>query len=161
MKNLSNEEISRKGKNYDNVQNEGGSGFNPYWSELERRNTEAAQKRAALPKSKSEQIDALHDQIRKECGSIAREWNEKEVDKKKSELYAEIDSLKKEIEIEFKAEWTKETTAARRIEWNNFVKTIINSKGQIDGKGGLKIYRKQIDQGWELGALKKAVAMYK
>ena len=161
MKNLSNEEISKKGKNYDNIQNEGGEGFNPYWSELERRDMEAAQDHAALPKSKEEQIDALNDRIRKECGSVAREWNEDQVDKKKAELYAEIGSLKKEIEVEFKAEWTEEITASRRIEWNNFVKSIINSKGQIDGKDQPKLYQKQINQGWKLEALKKAVAIYK
>ena len=161
MKNLSNKEISEKGKNYDNIHNEGGEGFNPYWSELERRETEAAQKRAALPKSINEQIDALHDRIRIECGSVAREWNEEEIAKKKAELYAEIDCLKEVVEVEFKAEWTEEVTASRRIEWNNFVKSIMSSNGEIEGKNKIKIYQRQDAQGWKTDALKKAIAMYR
>jgi len=161
MKNLSNKEISEKGKNYDNIHNEGGDGYNPYWEESKRRDMEAAQKRAALPKTKEEQIDALHDRIRIECGSIAREWNEKEVDKKKAELYAEINLLEKEIEVEFKIEWTEDVTASRRIEWNNFINNLKDGSGHISGADNLKIYQKQVDQGWKMEALKKAVAIYK
>ena len=161
MENLSNEEINKKGKVYDNIQNEGSEGFNPYWSELERREIEATQKRAAQPKSKKEQIDALYNRIGIECGSIAREWNKKKIDKKKSDLYAEIDRLKKEIKVEFKIEWTEKVTASRREKWNGFVRGIMNSKGQIDGKNQPKVYQKQIDQGWNLEDLKKAITIYK
>jgi len=160
MKNLSDEEINEKGKEYDNIQNEGGEGYNPFWQEFERRNFEIEQKRAAQPKSKKEQVDGLHDRIRIECGSIAREWNEEEVDKKKADLYAEINRLKKEIDAEFKTEWTEEVTASRREGWNSFVKTII-SNGKIAGKDQVKVYQREIDQGWELDDLKKAVAIYK
>jgi hypothetical protein len=161
MKNLSNEEISKKGKVYDNVQNEGGEGYNPYWEESKRRDMEAAQKRAAMPKTKSEQIEALHDRIRIECGSVAREWNEEEVDRKKAELFAEINRLEKEIEVEFKIEWTEELTASRRIEWNDFVRRIMNSDGQIGAGNQPKIYQREKKQGWKLSGLKKAVAIYK
>jgi len=161
MKNLSNEEISQKGKIYDNIQNEGGSGYNPYWEESKRRDIEEAQKRAAQPKTKEEQIDALHDRIRIECGAIAREWNEKEVDKKKSELYAEINLLEKEIEVEFKAEWTEEVTASRRIEWNDFAKLLIGNSKKMTREMMDGVNNRQKEQGWKLGALKKAVTIYK
>ena len=161
MKNLSGEEINKKGQSYDNLHNEGGDGFNPYWEEIERRNLEAARVRAALPKSKNEQIDAFHERIRKECGSVARDCGIAGIDEKQSRFYAEIDHLKKEIEEEFKAEWTEVVTAARREEWNDFIRSIMNVKGQIDGQNQPKIYQRQIDQGWKTDDLKKAVAIYK
>lgn len=161
MKELSREEIIKKGKEYDKIQNEGGEGYNPYWSEIERRDMKAAQKEADLPKSKKEQIDALYRRIEIECGSIAREWNEGEVDKKKSELYAEINRLEKEIENEFKIEWTKEVTKTRRVEWNDFVKSIMSSNGEIEGKNKIKIYQRQDSQGWKMEDLKKAVKIHK
>ena len=161
MKELSREEIIKKGKEYDKVQNEGGEGYNPYWAELDRREIEAAQKEADRPKSKKEQIDALYRRIEVECGSVAREWGSEEVDKKQDELYAEIDRLKKEIEDEFKIEWSEEITKSRRVEWNDFVRSIMNSKGQIDGKDQPKIYKKQMDQGWTMEDLKKAIKIHK
>lgn len=160
MKEMTREQVIEAGRKYDRIHNEGGEGYNPYWAEMERREMEEAQKRAAEPKTKKQQIDALHEKIRKECGSIAREWNEEEVDRKKAAYYAEIKKLEAEIEAEFVAEWTLEETQARRESWNGFIRTLINSKGQIDGKDQPKIYARAKEQGWGLDELKKAVKLH-
>lgn len=159
MKNLSTKEIIAKGKEYDRMMNEGGEGYNPYWAELERREMEEAKKAAAAPKSKEEQIDALHEKIRKECGSIAREWNEEEVDRKKAAYYAEIKRLENEIEAEFAAEWTLEETKSRRIIWNEFVNNEL-AGGQMTPEKYRVLYAKKDELGWGLDELKKAVKLH-
>jgi len=154
MKELSMKEIVAKGKTYDNVQNEGGSGYNPYWAEIERQNMEEANARASKPKSKEQRVEDLYERIRKECGSVSREWGNEEADKKQSELYSEIEKIEKEIEAEFRVEWTEEETIRRRADWNAFV----NSEGFI--KDRRNINKRQINQGWTMADLKKAVKMY-
>jgi len=157
MENLTEKEITEKGKTYDNVQNEGGSGYNPYWAELDRRDCVQAKKDAERPKTKAEQVAALYDRVRVECGSVAKEWGDKDVEKKQAELYVKIDQLEKEIEAEFCEEWTKEVTASRRIEWNNF----INNKKETNNTVSFPaLAKKEKELGWTMADLKKAVKIY-
>lgn len=160
MENMTRSEIIEKGKTYDNVQNEGGEGYNPYWSELERRDIESSKIDAVKPRSKKDQISALHDKIRIECGSVAREWGNEEADKKQAGYYAEIKALETAIETEFSAEWTLETTKTRRVSWNDFIRSLMNSKGQIGPQSQPKIYQRKIEQGWGLDDLKKAIKLH-
>jgi len=160
MKTMTREQIITKGKTYDKIQNERREGYNPYWSELEHREMEESQKRAAMQKTKKEQIEVLHDKIRVECGSVSREWGSEEADKKQTAYYVEIKNLESEIEIEFAEEWTLEVTQGRRISWNDFVRSIMNSKGQIDIKNQGLMYQKASEQGWGLEQLKKAVKLH-
>lgn len=160
MKEMTREQVIEAGRKYDRIHNEGGEGYNPYLREMERREMEEAQKRVAEPKTKKQQIDDLYDKIGKECGSIAREWNEEEVDRKKAEYYDEIKKLEEEIEVKFASEWTREETQARRENWNGFIRTLINSNGRIDVKDQAKIYARVKDQGWGLNELKKAVKLH-
>ena len=160
MENMTRSEIIKKGKTYDNIQNEGGEGYNPYWSELERRDMEAAKIEAATPKTKKEQISALHDKIRIECGSVAREWGTEEVDEKQAIYYAEIKTLEAEIETEFATEWALETTKERRVAWNDFIRSLMDSQGRIPITAQSKMYQRKIEQGWGLDDLKKAVALH-
>ena len=160
MRNMTRAQITEKGKEYDNINNEGGDGYNPYWQELDRRGMEAAKIEAAKPKSKKEQISILHDKIRIECGSVAREWGSDEIDKKQAAYYAEVKALENEIKAEFANEWTIETTKERRISWNDFVRSLMDSQGHILGKDQLKMYQRAKDQGWGPDDLKKAVELH-
>ena len=156
MKHMTREQLIEKGKKYDKFENEGGEGFNPYWSELARR--EENQKRDAMPKTKKEEISILHDKIRIECGSIAREWGGEEAEKKQAAYYAEIRNLESEIEKEFAKEWTEGITQQRRESWNAFVGSITNSRGQITDPA--KMHKQAKEQGWSVDDLRKAVKLH-
>ncbi len=160
MKDLTNSQLIEKAKTYDKIQNEGGEGYNPFRSELERREMKAL---TARPKTKQDEIDALYKKIEVECGSVAREWGNEEADKKQAEYYSAIRKLeaevKEESDLKFAAEWTAETTTARRQEWNDFIRSLMDSKGQISGKDQPKIWRREADQGWVLADLKKAIQL--
>ncbi len=159
MENLTNQELIAKAKQYDHFQNEGGEGYNPYWSELEKREMEETAKKAAQPKTKKEQITSLQEKIRKECGSVAREWGGDEIDKKQAAYYAEIKKLEAEIESEFLSIWTPEETARRRKEWNDFAKALIGNKKRITPGDARELGKRQSDQGWTVDNLKKAVKL--
>ena len=159
MKDMTREQIITKGKAYDRFQNEGGEGYNPYWSELERREMEENQKRAALPKTKKEQISALHDKIRVECGSVAREWGGVEVDKKQAAYYSEIKKLEAEIDAEFAAVWTPDETMARRIVWNDFVRANLADSPMTPDKYRM-VHNKTTELGWGLDDLKSAIKLH-
>ena len=155
MKEMTREQVIEAAKKYDRIHNEGAEGYNPYWSELERRETEAA---AAKPKSKKEQIAALHDKIRRECGSVAREWGGAEVNKKQTAYYAAIKNLEAEIAAEFAAEWTADETKSRRVVWNDFIKAEL-AGGSMTPEKCRKMHEKTTQLGWGIGELKKAVAL--
>jgi len=57
----------------------------------------------------------------------------------------------------FKAEWTLEITKSRRIEWNNFVRSI-NNNGLIENA---KLYAFEDAKGYNRIDLKKAILIYK
>ena len=159
MKDMTEKEIVAAGKKYDNLHNEGGEGFNPYWAELERREMAEARKIADSPKTREEQISRLHDKIRKECGSVAREWGGEEIDKKQAAYYAEIKRLEDEIEEEFAVEWTREVTLSRRIVWNDFVNSKLAGGRMTPEK--FRILKTKTDElGWGLDELKRAVKLH-
>jgi len=155
---MTDQELRSSTQDYDNIQNEGGEGYNPYRSEMERREHEAT---INQPKSKQDKIDALYNRINRECGSVAREWgNNAEIDAKQTDIYKEISSLKAEIEADFIADWPIELTKTRRIEWNDFIKNTIGT-GKVGPNESRAIYKKQGDQGWMMADLKKAVKHHK
>jgi len=151
-------ELTAAARNYDNGVNEGGEGYNPYRSELDRR--EMAEE-AARPLTTQDKIDALQRRIRVECGSVAREWgNNEDIDAEAQSLRAEIRRLESDIEAEFLAEWTLDVTNVRRGAWNEMVKA-----GKFGQLGGGKVdyramMRQQGVQGWMLDHLKRAIALH-
>lgn len=73
-------------------------------------------------------------------------------DAERSAVQAEIDSIKAERD----AEWTVETTTARRAEWNAAVKA---GKFTRNGKIDMMLVRKaEQAQGWTTDSLKAAIA---
>ena len=116
-------------REYDNLHNEGGEGFNPIRAKREQVEWIAAQERAREPKTREEQIEALYRRLEIECGSVAREWGSEAVDALQKNLYAQINALKAELEAEFLATWTAEVTASRRAAWN--ANAIPRNKGAI------------------------------
>jgi len=155
MKNMTREELVKAARKYDQVQNEGAEGYNPYRSELERRQIEAE---AARPKTREDRKAAIYRELdRKDC-SIAREsgtYNQAAIDA----LRAEMKAIESEEAAEFAAEWTAEVTTARRQEWNNFVRSLMDNKGQISGKDQPKVWQRQREQGWNIDDLKKAIKL--
>jgi len=152
-------ELKKKAREYDNIMNEGGEGFNPYRSEIERREMDEAKKRAALPKNRQQQIADLYEKVRLECGSVARGWgDEEEIDKKQAEYYAEIERIEAEIEADFAAEWTPEVTTERRKNWNDWVRTeLLPNRGRMTPEDNQRLYEKEKELGWTMADLKKAV----
>jgi len=151
MKNLTTQELNQKARNYDNIQNEGGEGFNPYRDEQSRREMEASP-----PPTRVDVI--LHTLEIKDC-SIAREcgtYNQAEIDA----LHTELAEIKAKIETEFFTIWTLEKTKIRRESWNGFVKSLMDSNGRISGKDQPKLYARRLEQGWGLAEVKKAVKYY-
>lgn len=59
----------------------------------------------------------------------------------------------------FATEWTPEVTAARRSEWNAYIKSGVAAKrdGSADMK---KVAEQQKRQGWTVGDLRAAVSMH-
>jgi len=140
-------------REYDRINNEGGEGYNPYREEKKRKEFEAHKE---WTKTRAGRKDAIYTDLeRKDC-SIAREcgtYNQAEIDGLRAQL-AEIEA---EEEAEFIAAWPLETTKARRVDWNNFIRSIMDSNGRISPDKSREIYRRQGQQGWTMDDLKKAV----
>lgn len=155
---MTNEELRIAARDYDNIMNEGGEGYNPYHSEMEiRDHKEAVAQAKAHAATPQGRIDALYRRIELECGSVAREWgNTEEIDALQSLLYDEIDKIKAEIDAEFLKIWTLDITKSRRIGWNEFVKAELIPLGK--GPAMMRrLHERQKDQGWTLDDLKKAI----
>ena len=151
MKNLDDNQLAKKAREYDNINNDGGEGYNPYRDEIDRRGFEYEKNR---PKSLQEQKNAVYRRLNVVDCSIAREcgtYDPEEVDALKSKLAA---IEKKEAEA-FAAEWTLAETQRRRAGWNDFVRSLMDSEGKI--KNTRAIYARQAKQGWTMDDLKKAV----
>lgn len=132
---------------YDNINNEGGDGYNPIREARERAEIEAIQN---APRTR---IDILDD-IERYDSSIALEsgtYDEARVAALQQEL-ADFDAKE---EAEFKTVWTADVTAARRAEWNEWVKS---QGAKVDARA---LVLRQHNQGWTIDQLKKAVALYK
>ena len=161
MENMTNKELMQEAKTYDKIQNDGGEGFNPYAAELAKREIEA---RRDEPKTKQDAVNAIHDKIRRDCGSVAIDaYGVDTVSAKRDEYYAGIEAIEAEIKAEeedaFKSEWTPDVTACRRKEWNNFASSIMDSNGMLTPEGAFLMSKKCGDQGWGFAALKKAIKL--
>lgn len=145
-------------REYDRLHNEGGEGYNPIRAKREAEEhaqcSESARKYALTPQGR---IDALSRRIDRECGSVAREWGDNDaINALQSDLYAQIEAIRKEIEAEFLAIWTPEETTRRRTEWNARVKAgeFNLRNGKVDER---KVYKAIHDQGWGFEDIKKAI----
>lgn len=152
------QELAAAARNYDNLMNEGGDGYNPFNREMERRaaksRAKAAAEHAATPQGR---IDALHRRIRTECGSVAREWGDTEkIDTLQASLYAEIHKIETEMEANFLATWTLDVTKARRETWNDFIRANFTGR-KMTPDDMAKLHARENSQGWTLDDLKKAV----
>lgn len=157
MENLTTEQLRAKARQYDNINTEGGEGYNPYSDEIDRR---AMAKSAARPKTRSDRkYEILHELEIKDC-SIAREsgtYNQAEIDGLRAQL-AEIEA---EEEAEFLADWTREETMRRREEWNSFVRSFpVESNGRISVDNSRLIMERASEQGWSVDDLKRAIALH-
>jgi hypothetical protein len=146
---------------YDRIYNEGGEGYNPIRAQREKEELEAAQKEAKkYALTPQGRIDALHRRIELECGSVAREWGDNaKIDDLEASLYAEINKIRAEVDADFLATWTLETTQARRKEWNTFVNAELCG-GPMTPEKYRKMHNKTTQLGWGMEDLKRAVKLH-
>lgn len=149
-------------REYDNIYNEGGEGYNPIRAKRQMADIEATQKQASARALTPEgQIEALCRRIEIECGSVAREWgNSDEINALQTSLYAQINAIKAEMDAEFLKVWTLDETKSRRAEWNGRVKA-----GEFGTPGSKRVNFKAMNdqvsaQGWSLDDLRKAVKLH-
>lgn len=137
-------------RQYDNINNEGGEGYNPYRAAREKKEIEEA---IEWSKTRAGRKDRIYrDLERKDC-SIAREcgtYDQAEID----DLRAQLAAIEAEEEAEFLEAWPLDITIARRAAWNAKVKT-----GDI--KDTRDLARAENAQGWRMDQLKKAVKLHK
>jgi len=142
-----------KEREYDRINNEGGEGYNPI---REARIKKEMEHEAARPKTIGEQMDSIRRQIIiKDC-SIAREcgtFDQAEID----QLRATLKGLEDRKDAEFLADWPLEVTKERRIDWNNYIRSIMNNKGRISPSKSQEMNKRKHNQGWGLNDLRKAV----
>jgi len=136
-------------RQYNDMYNEGGEGYNP--CQREARQVESSA-------TKQDQISEIYRKIARECGSVASEC--KNTDKKKAAYYEQIKQIEAEIEKGFIEEWTLSVTQKRRQEWKAFVMSVVNKDGMVDKNGMDKIHSHTREQGWGLEEVKKAVQMH-
>jgi len=148
------QELTKKAREYDEINNDGGEGYNPYTEKLEMLENEVDVK----PETTKGKIDKLYKRIEVECGSIVREWDSENVDKLQADLYKEIEELEAQKDMEFKAIWTAEITKSRRAEYNNFI--ISNNLQKQTPENLRKIYEYTQTLSWVVNDLKKAVKLY-
>lgn len=119
---------------YDRIYNEGGEGYNPY-------------RHTAEPETEYPRTE----------GDVIREINATGTDEhpdmvaRREELRVELAEIRAAKEAEFEAEWDRETTIARRAEWNAFAATMPTV---------IEADRKQRELGWTMGALRRATQMH-
>jgi len=149
MKNMTTAQLIESARKYDNAMNEGGEGYNPYREELARREMEAESNRPkTLADRKASVLRALEI---KDC-SVAREcgtYDQSEIDALRTEL-KEIEAAEEKARWD---EWDIETTKTRRIEWNDFIRSL----GELDGLKMQQVYAKEREQGWTIEDLKTAI----
>ena len=138
---------------YDQTINEGGEGYNPYRA---RREAQERKGEAERPKSAAERRMTLVDRLAALDCAIAREsgtYDQSAVDA----IRGEIAAIDAEAEAAWAAEWTRETTIARRRTWNDRVRA-----GQFGRVGNghtdeRAVSAQIVKQGWGLDDLKRAV----
>ena len=148
MKTLTKEDLLKKARIYDNINNEGAEGYNPYRSEIEKREIEELKN---APRTK---YDVLKDLEKCDC-SLAREcgtYDQAEIDK----LNKEFENFENKEKEEFENTWTLEITKNRREKWNNLVKS-----GKLNDYEGKIDYEKkniiEAKQSWNMNELKEAI----
>lgn len=151
---LTHEQLINKIKQYDNVHNEGGDGYNPYKDELSRRQFEYEKNRV---KSPEEQKYALLKEIAALDCSIARESGSYDAGKI-SALRAKIEEIEAKQEEDFLKIWTLEITKSRRIEWNTFASAAMAKYSRKELPA--VITEKQRELGWWIDDLRKAVKIH-
>jgi hypothetical protein len=160
-KKLTDSELRDKAKYYDNLHNEGGSGFNPYRSEMDRRDIQAEKEYSRTPEGRREiilrKLGALDSSIARESGT----YDENKIKELRMEL-KEIDTkLEAERNSAFLKKWPRDVTIKRREQWNNFVRPFIDADGKLKNKNNnMKIAKKLRDLGWALADLKRAVKLH-
>ena len=160
MSQMTDAELAKAGRMYDNVYNDGGDGYNPYKDEaLRRDHARAVAEHEARLRTPEGRIEELQRRLRTECGSVARDCgNRDEIDALERDLYAQIEAIRAEIEDAFARTWTREVTITRRAEWNAMV-----NAGRF-GRAGRTDYiavQRQIDaQGWGIDDLRRAVKLH-
>lgn len=149
---MSDRELINAAREYDRGMNEGGEGYNPYRSEIERRAQVAEDTR---PKSRGERIAGLMHQLEIKDSPVAHEWGPLSPEQvaEIAGIRAEIARLQKEEQDEFATAWPRELTIARREEWNNRVKA-----GEITMVTEMR--RQEERQGWSLADLRQAVKIH-
>ena len=133
-------------RQYDNINNEGGEGYNPYRQARKRKEHEAAVEWSKTREGRKDHLNRMIE--RKDC-SIAREcgtYNQAEID----DLRAQLLTIEAEETAEFISAWPLDITKERRIRWNAQVRA-----GEITDTRSL--IQTEIAQGWRLDQLKKAV----
>jgi hypothetical protein len=141
---LSNDQLRRKAREYDDLQNEGGEGYNPYYDEL--RAGERKFSRLNRKWDIKHQLESLDCMIARESGT----YDQTEIDT----LRAELDQIEREEKDEFLSVWTPEVFTDRKAEWNAWVRSAGNPTLK-------KLVDRQTEQGWLLDDLKKAAQYYK
>ena len=92
MSQMTDAELAKAGRMYDNVYNDGGDGYNPYKDEaLRRDHARAVAEHEARLRTPEGRIEELQRRLRTECGSVARDCgNRDEIDALERDLYAQI-----------------------------------------------------------------------
>lgn len=150
MNELTHEQLLNKIKQYDNINNEGCEGYNPYRDELYRRQDEYEKNRE---KSLEEKEYAI---LKKKTSAYRSSGVYTDAEKEYLEnLEKELIDIRKRQQNIFLNTWTIETTKIRREEWNTFARAAMAkySKKEISGV----LFKKQREQGWTMEELKKAV----
>ena len=146
---LSNSDLIKKATDHDEIYNEGGEGYNPYRTEIDRRYRET---QASQPRTR---YDILTD-LERYDSSIARESGTHDTAKVAS-LNAELATLDNAKAAEYEAKgWTAEATRTRRAEWNGRVKA-----GQFGNPvSPVKVKAQEEAQGWAMAELREAVKLH-
>lgn len=141
-----------KEKIYDQIQNEGAEGYNPYREQrLDRERAEEREYYKTLGGRKEllmRKIESMDNAIARESGT----YDKNAVDKLKEELK----KIEAEEDARFLSVWTKDVTNARRAEWNARVRSGEFGKGKIDIR---LVDAAEKKQGWTMNDLKKAVRL--
>ncbi len=154
MTDLTDRDLQAAAERHDDTINEGGEGYNPYRSEIERREREARRQQPQTREDRRASI--VHTLSIMDCSS-ARESGTYDADRVAA-LRADLAEIDTETQSEFAAEWTLEITRERRAAWNRRVRADeFGADGRIDNAAICAVYK---DQGWDLSALKRAINLH-
>jgi hypothetical protein len=144
--------LDERERRYDEINNEGGDGFNPYRAKRERQEHEAE---VAWSKTPAGRKDAIYRMLERLDCSIAREcgtYDKAQID----QLHAELAQIEAGEQAAFAAAWPLELTKERRAAWNARVR---------NGEFGTpptfrRVAMAEHNQGWTGNDLKRAVKLH-